>query len=716
LPGSPPPSNVFLWQLSAVSPGFAVDGTNSLVSGAGGAAATPANGSSFAPALSADGSTVAFVSAATNLVSGQATTGGALNVFTAGTAAVAAGEGLPPTLVSAADGSPRVAANADSAGGAAPLASSPDLYPAAIGLSGDGGVLTLQSAATNLSIDVYKANNGTDVFAFDRNAGLALVSRAATPVVTAGGDSYVASVSADDAYTAFVSDAFDLVAGQQNNHFGLNVFLRHDITDTTRTIALVNHVPPPGSPTATGDSGIPQPPFTADPAAGHPVPPPPDRTLMPAVSGDGRTVVFVTNDHDLESGQRSPGSFNNVFRYKVADGSVTLLSHLPGDLTASGAYDSNSPAVSYNGEFVAFVSDGGVYLADANAPQTLTLIAASGSSPSISDDGRYVAYVSQGNVFLYDRLAGTSTLISHGAGSTKGDLLALTAPPSVVTAGQAFVLTATVLDGNGKTDPTFNGMVALALGPGSPAGATLGGTLTVTATGGVARFPSLTLTQAGGGYALAVSASGVTPGLTAAFRVVPAAASQLVFVPPPSLSLVNQPLEPLVVVAVEDAYGNTAAVPASVTVALGSNPTAATLGGATTVAAVNGLATFPGLTINKAGSYTLTASTAGLPTTTSAAFTVTGVVAAAQIVTVAGSGTQGFGGDNGPATAAQFAYPSAVAVDAAGDLYITDYSNARVRKVTPDGSVTTIAGNGSVGYGGDGGPATTARLNGPPRA
>jgi sugar lactone lactonase YvrE/Tol biopolymer transport system component len=725
-PGSPPPSNVFVWQLSGVSPGFAVDGTNALVSGAGGSPFSPANGSSFAPALSADGGTVAFVSAATNLVPGQATTGSARNVFTASTAAVAGGAGLPPTLVSAADSTTRVAANADSSGGAAPQAADPNLYAGSIGLSSDGGVLTFQSTATDLSTDVYKANNGTDVFAFDRNAGLSLVSRAATAVVTAGGDSYVASVSADDRYTAFVSDAFDLVPGQQNNHFGLNVFLRFDATDTTSTVTLVNHVPPPGAPTATGDSGIPQPPFTPDPAAGHPVPPPPDPTLMPKVSGDGSAVVFVSNDHDLVSGQQSPGGFHNVFRYRVADGSVTLVSHLPNDLTASGAYDSDSPAVSFYGEFVALVSDGGVYLYDANVPQALTLIAASGSSPSISDDGRYVAYVSQGNAFLYDRLAGTtgtSTLISHDAGSARGDLLALTVPPAAVTAGQAFALTATVQDAFGKTDTTFNGPVTLGLGPGSPAGAGLGGSVMAQAAGGVAHFEDVLLTVAGAGYALTASAGGVTSALTPAFAVVPAAASKLAFLPPPSLSLLNQPISPTVAVAIEDPFGNVVNTSASVTVALGSNPFGAVLAGTTVVTAVQGVATFSGLTVSTqppVGQFlpppytlTLTAQSSGFPAITSPPFAVTDAVAGETITTVAGDGNAGVGGDGGPATDAELTLPEDVAVDAASDLYLNDSHNNLVRKVSASGVITTVAGDGGRGFTGDNVPATATALDVP---
>ncbi|RKN64978.1 hypothetical protein D7231_27210 [Streptomyces klenkii] len=83
------------------------------------------------------------------------------------------------------------------------------------------------------------------------------------------------------------------------------------------------------------------------------------------------------------------------------------------------------------------------------------------------------------------------------------------------------------------------------------------------------------------------------------------------------------------------------------------------------------------------------------------------------ITTVAGNGTPGFGGDGGPATAAGLRCPYGVALDAAGNLYIADYQNHRVRKVGPDGIITTVAGDGSKGYGGDGGPATEASLKDP---
>jgi len=77
---------------------------------------------------------------------------------------------------------------------------------------------------------------------------------------------------------------------------------------------------------------------------------------------------------------------------------------------------------------------------------------------------------------------------------------------------------------------------------------------------------------------------------------------------------------------------------------------------------------------------------------------------------IAGTGVTGFSGDGGPATLAQLNDPRGIAVDGRGNLFIADLGNHRVRKVTPAGIITTIAGNGSEGFGGDGGPATSAPL------
>jgi uncharacterized protein (TIGR03437 family) len=88
-------------------------------------------------------------------------------------------------------------------------------------------------------------------------------------------------------------------------------------------------------------------------------------------------------------------------------------------------------------------------------------------------------------------------------------------------------------------------------------------------------------------------------------------------------------------------------------------------------------------------------------------------VTGGTISTVAGSGTAGFGGDGGAAGSAQLNLPFGVAVDAAGNLYIAEFANNRVRKVAANGTISTLAGNGINGYSGDGGQAASAMLNGP---
>jgi uncharacterized protein (TIGR03437 family) len=87
-------------------------------------------------------------------------------------------------------------------------------------------------------------------------------------------------------------------------------------------------------------------------------------------------------------------------------------------------------------------------------------------------------------------------------------------------------------------------------------------------------------------------------------------------------------------------------------------------------------------------------------------------IANGVISTVAGNGTPGFSGDGGPATSAELNYPSGVAVDSAGNLYIADYFNQRIRKVS-NGTITTVAGIATWGFSGDNGPATSAQLNYP---
>src|SRR5207342_3372457 len=89
-----------------------------------------------------------------------------------------------------------------------------------------------------------------------------------------------------------------------------------------------------------------------------------------------------------------------------------------------------------------------------------------------------------------------------------------------------------------------------------------------------------------------------------------------------------------------------------------------------------------------------------------------------RVTTIAGRpspfGTAGsFAGDGGPATNASFYNPRGLALGPDGSLYVADSLNHRIRKITPDGIINTIAGTGVAGFAGDGGPATSAQFNNP---
>ena len=95
-------------------------------------------------------------------------------------------------------------------------------------------------------------------------------------------------------------------------------------------------------------------------------------------------------------------------------------------------------------------------------------------------------------------------------------------------------------------------------------------------------------------------------------------------------------------------------------------------------------------------------------------YTGSGGTAAPFIATTAGNGTAGYLGDNGPATAAELSAPTGVALDGKGDVFIADQSNNVVRELNLiTGKITTVAGNGTAGFSGDNGPATAAELKNP---
>jgi hypothetical protein len=210
--------------------------------------------------------------------------------------------------------------------------------------------------------------------------------------------------------------------------------------------------------------------------------------------------------------------------------------------------------------------------------------------------------------------------------------LAFTTQPAGAVAGVPFTTqpVVTIQDANGNTVTASTASVTLAITSGTGAsGAVLSGTKTVSTVNGVATFSGLSIDKAGTGYTLTASSSGLTSDTSNVFNVVAGTATRLAFTTPPAGAVAGVPFTTQPVVTIQDANGNTVtASTASVTLAItsGTGISGAVLSGTKTVSAVNGVAAFGGLSIDKVGTrYTLTASSDSLTSATSRAFNVTTV-------------------------------------------------------------------------------------------
>ena len=214
--------------------------------------------------------------------------------------------------------------------------------------------------------------------------------------------------------------------------------------------------------------------------------------------------------------------------------------------------------------------------------------------------------------------------------------LAFTTQPQTTQAGQTMpAVRVTARDASGNTVTSYTGLITVAIGA-NPGGGTLSGTTSVNAVSGVATFSTLSINNAGTGYTLVASASGLTGATSTSFNITappPPPATNLAFTTQPQSTQAGQTM-PAVKVTARDASGNVVTgYTGLITVALGANPSGGTLAGTKSVAAVNGVATFSTLSINNVGSgYTLTASASGLTGATSAAFNITAPPNSAPVV------------------------------------------------------------------------------------
>ena len=234
-------------------------------------------------------------------------------------------------------------------------------------------------------------------------------------------------------------------------------------------------------------------------------------------------------------------------------------------------------------------------------------------------------------------IAGTNTLSAVGGGVTQtftatgipgapARVRFTSAPagalPILVGTALAPSVAASVLDANGNVATSASTTVSLAL-IGPAGGASLDGTSSIATVAGVATYGSLKASAPWGSYRLVASAVGLVPDTTTAFTVLG---------PPAKLAFVAQPTNaassatlPSVTVAVQDAAGTTLATASnSVSLAIGSNPGGASLSGGAPTSTAAGVVSFPGLSLNKAGTgYSLVATAAGLTSATSSTFNIT---------------------------------------------------------------------------------------------
>ncbi len=194
--------------------------------------------------------------------------------------------------------------------------------------------------------------------------------------------------------------------------------------------------------------------------------------------------------------------------------------------------------------------------------------------------------------------------------------------------------------GNRVTTGTHSVSLEIANNPGS---GILSGTRPVSTTVGLATFSDLSIDNAGTGYTLLASATGLASATSSSFDIIVGTAAKLAFFVQPNNATGGVPISPAVTVEIQDAGGNrVTGATNSVTIGLGTNPNGGTLSGTKTVAAVSGLATFNTLTLDSAGTgYTFAASAAGLGGAASTAFNVTVGLAAKLGVRIQPTNTAG---------------------------------------------------------------------------
>ncbi len=325
-----------------------VEGTTRLVTGVRGSLTRTARHGGKSPAISHDGRFIAFESYAQNLVVGQVDEQYSdIFVFDQVTGTT--------RLVSGVQGSATRTA---------------DFYSQSPKISADGRFIVFESSARNLVNGQIDSDYSPDIFVFDQVAGTTrLVSGIEGSALKAGNGCEFPSMSADGRFIAFSSYAQHLVAGQVDQDGTPDIFVFDQVTGTTRLVSGVD-----GSPTQTGDGS----------------------SRYPVMSADGRSIVFGSDSTNLVTGQVDPNrNFSNtdLFVFDRVGEHTRLVSGINASATHTPNNYTSSWKISADGRFIAF-SNFATNLIDGQVDQQKT-----------------------SDIFVFDQLETTIRLVSRAEGS-----------------------------------------------------------------------------------------------------------------------------------------------------------------------------------------------------------------------------------------------------------------------------------------------------------
>ena len=365
------------------------------------------------------------------------------------------------------------------------------------------------------------------------------------------------------------------------------------------------------------------------------------RTTVPAVAGvatfNDLSIDKVGSGYTLQATGASLGTVSTAFTISPAAAAKLAFTVQP-SATQAGATITPAVRVIARDAFgnTATGFTGNVTLTIATNPSSGTLrgtipVAAAAGVASFND----LSIDTPGTGYTLTATSGTLTQATSSAFNITptppppATHLAFGVQPGTTQVGVAITPAVTVaaLDASGDTVRSFTGAVAIAI-DNNPAGGTLSGNAPVNAVNGVATFANLTIDKVGTGYTLKATSGTLTPATSNAFNITaapPPPATHLAFGVQPSGAQVGATITPAVTVAALDASGNTVtSFTGAVSIAIDNNPVGGTLTGNAPVNAVNGVATFANLTIDKVGTgYTLKATSGTLTQATSNAFNIT---------------------------------------------------------------------------------------------